>query len=324
MKGLYQYIVFFVLGIISVSCGTDLEPEVFPNRSVKTAEEFVLMEEGASDPGLCKRIFVSDTKVYFYYDITSPVLAAYDLQTGEKQEVSLAVEGDDEDESLHFLLCNMLGRGQSGFGGSCWYNGKGYVVDEENIFVYSPDSGAWTYIKSERFNSSNFYNGSNMVMDGDEMVQIASNRMYRLSLATYKWSYVPMTHNFALETNPVLLNADGNLYALDKSEHLLYMYDKTSNLWKEHLSLVYGNQYNDIFAAVLINGNNYYLFSDYSSFIWEQKMKEGTRTLVKIDDIWPYFQNYGWEQSQLFNVGDVCYGISSDGMTLKLVKFGLK
>lgn len=336
MKTLNKYIAICLLGGWFTSCGTDLEPEIFPNRVIDKVEDFVLSDVPLS-PDQCTRIFVSETEVYYYlfsYDVLAEFVA-FDLQTGEKRTVSLTVEGDDEQGTLRneltYLLSDIVTRIKSSSpAGSCWYEGKGYVVGTQGTYIYSPETETWSYRANTGFDESkyDFNQASNVVVDGDVMVRITPNRMYRFSLTAFRWESIPMTHNFMLSGSMSrLLCGGGNLYVFERDGELLYVYDKNSNLWKEYLSLTDLKMwYYTSFDYVLINGDTFYFFPNYyNRFAMEWNHGKKTATLLKLEAVWEFFNYYsGLEQSGLFNVADTCYGLGYDGTVTDLIKFNLK
>lgn len=331
MKRLYNYLVINLLLVLLVSCGTDPEPEIFPNRSVGEVESFPISDM-VSDPSQCKRIFVSEDEVYFYlstYDESMSELAAYDLQTGTKREVSLSVDGDDEFYSrsaeLQILLSGLQTRSSSSPVNSCWLNGKGYVVGTEYTYIYSKDTDVWSFVQNDgSIDYFDPYNASNAVAVGDLMVQITSSDMYTLSLTDYRWNKLPMTHDFMLNGKSKLYTDGEAIYALDRKERLLYVYNGESNLWKEYMSI--DNQIfpDETIGDILINGDTYYLFLNYSFYILEYNLKNKSYTIINTDALASNFFYGEWEQYYLFNVGNTCYGLFFDGSGARLMKFNLK
>lgn len=314
------------VGEILSSCGTDLEPEVFPNRTIENIETYPI--SGISTPDWCKRIFVSDTEVY-YYDSNSSgsvetggyQMVVLNLLTGESTNIPLIVEDDEE---LSYLL-ELLNRNVGEFGGSCWYEGKGYVVGRERSFVYAPETKTWSTVMNsyEDLGNYDYKETSNVLVYKNEMIQISSRRMYIYSFASNRWTSRPMTHDFMFEGSATLMSDGDNLYALNGREGVLFVYEDSSNLWKEKMTL-YGNELNGGAVKIMIDGSLFYVLSDNSSLARQWDASNNTITLLKVSPLFshPYYYYAGMEN--MFNIKSTGYILGYDGSMTYLMKFNLK
>lgn len=307
-----------LVGEILTSCGTDLEPEVFPNRSIDEIEAYPLTV--ASSPSEFRRIFVSDKEVYYYTWEMGNQLIACNFTDGQKRDVAISVT---EEELTN--LQNLLNAGNGELGGTCWYKGKGYVVGWEKTYIYNPETSEWSVVSNDCRDIINYMDKgtSNVVVRGSDMIQISSRRIFSFSLDSYRWTYQPITHDFMYNGSASLICDGSNLYAINDSESILYIYEEATNLWKEKESFLN----NDFFgspARILVDGNVFYLISSNSSFARQWDSSNNAVTLLNMESLYSHSYTYSSDLTEMFNVKSIGYILGYDGSMTYLMKFNLK
>ena len=330
MKRLYNYLGISILMILFASCGTDLEPEVFPNRT---------MTEGHSTSFDCNNIeilFASDSKIYFYSSDLGAMIA-YDMSTRTTSNIEIQVtvsESDIPEEEWQRRLMDCLTNMKNLMpGGGFWYNGKGYIVTWESVFVFSPDTSVWTCDEVDAGQYNDGGQMSNAVFTNNQLVQLSSSYIYRYSVESMEWERKDITHYFndLSVGRPVLLAGEnGQLYAYDYYENSLYAYDGASNLWKE-IALNPNVNKSGTVDYVLSNGNLLYFCSSFYSSgsysvlnIWEIDLNKTTDNATIINIPSEYYSQVSYSEL-VFNIGNTCYNWSYDNSGLRvLYEFKLK
>lgn len=311
-----------LLGSLLASCGTDLQPEVFPVRTIENVQKIVFPDDCSG----CQTVFVSDKELYIANEAVKPIIYAYNLQNGEWREVSLVVEGDNVDgyfsQTLSDLLYSLLDSGSRKSGGLCWATGKGYVIGEDMTFIYSPETDTWTYVENTGFSSYN--SGSNMVLMGENCVQISPTRIYTYSLSNHHWSSIPITHDFTYNYSATaeLFSVNNKLYACAYEPYAgLYVYDAETNLWNEVEMKLDRRLSNFSIRKILMTDNSVYYLTDNIDFmIMECNLKDGNFSSI----ISGSMLSTGLDFYRTVNVGHTCFTYIYSGETYELIKFNLK
>ena len=322
MKRIKNYIVMGLLGIVLASCGTDLEPEVFPVRTIENVQKIAFPDGYLG----CQTVFVSDKELYIANGASKPIIYAYNLQNGEWRDVSLVVEDDNVDgyfsQTLSDLLYSLLESGSRRPGGLCWASGKGYVIGEDMTFIYSPEGDTWTYVTNTGFSSYN--SGSNMVLLGDNCVQISPTRIYTYSLSSHKWSSIPITHDFTYNysSSAGLFSVNNKLYACAYDPYDgLYVYDAETHLWNEvEMKLDRRLSKFSIYKVLMTDDTVYYFTDNMDFMLMECNLKDGNLSSIISGSV----LNAGLDFYRTFNVGSTCFSYIYSGETYELIKFNLK
>lgn len=328
MKRLYNYLIINLVAILLASCGTDLEPEIFPNRTI--ANGYIT----SFNTGSVEKIFVSESKIYFYSQGTERLIT-YDLATRTTNEMEIQMEVDESideggylgEEYRRYLLENLANINSLRPGGGFWYNGKGYVVTWDRIYIFSPETSTWTY---SDMNQNQYVDGndvSNSVFINNQMIQISASSIYYFSPETMTWRKENITRLFQDLSNrkTLLVGNENKLYAYDYYEKSLYLYDFASNLWQE-MELNLNSYMSGEINCVLMNGNNLYLWiSSNDMTFWELDLSKSSNNIVMINVAPEYYSQILYSDFRVFNIGNTCYKLCSDNQLIPaLFEFELK
>lgn len=316
MKRLCNYLIISILLILSGSCGTDLDPQIFPNRTI--ADYYISVDNF----DFKKMVFASDSKIYFYSSALNGLIS-YDISTRKTVEIPIQM-ADGSDESAESMLgftldyyCDPIINNE--YCGAFWYDGKGYLVQGVSVYVFSPESSEWSLQNISAHLYADDSEFSNAVFINNEMVQISSSYLYRFSPQEMTWEREGITHYFRqlhgyYASTVLCKGSEDKLYAYDYYEQTLYMFVESTKLWQE----IKFKQDLNLFGYVTdfwVNGNLVYFWnsSDNSDIgdktLWEIDLSKNTNN-AKIVSLAPeIYSLYFYSEFNMFNVGNTFYNI---------------